>query len=688
MTGSDSPLRCLLAPQSVAVVGATVREGAVGFSIPRHVAGPRFRGDAVAINPRYEQVAGLRCYPSLRETPETPECAIFAVADHRMERAVIDAIEAGVRACVILGRLVEPAGLDRKIAGLAREANIAVCGANCMGLFNTVEDVRLSMSDLPGLDQSGHIGLLSHSGSTWSGLGGNHRPLRFSIGASIGNELVTGLADYIEFMIARPETRAIAIVLETVRNGERFIEAVEKADAAGIPIVALKLGSSERAKAFALSHSGALSGDSRVFDAVCRRHNVVRVTGLDELLDTLEVMVCGRVPTTSRVGILTDSGGERQLITDLAEQTGTALAEFGSDTRTTLENTLDTGLEPVNPVDYWGESGVPVLPRALRAIANDPQTGVAVLATNMVSGRIILDHSVAAVRQIHGEVEKPCLMMSNITSAIDPDESRSLREEGIPVLCGTEFGLKAIRNLIDWHFGNRSPTLIPEALPAQTVKRWRTRLRDDPLDAREMFDLLESIGIPTPVTLHCTCADEVMRAALQTGFPAFLKTANTDIQHKSDSGGVIANIPDEVALFDAYADLSRKFGPAVLLQESARPGVELILGFARDPDFGPVMTLGAGGILAEFIQDSIQFIPPVAPEAVDELLQGLAVSRLLDGARGKPPVNRQALARAVSQFSLVARDLGDLISAFDINPLIVHDAGVVAVDSLVISESS
>ncbi len=682
-----SALEALLNPQRVAVVGATPRENAAGRRIIEHAGGPRFRGTVVAVNPGYDEVLGRPCHASLADVPETPHCAIMAVSDSRIAAAMEDAAAAGVKGAVVLGRLVtaEDGGrtLPDRIAAIAREAGMAVCGANCMGLFNTRTDVRLSLSDLPELDQPGRIGLVSHSGSTWSGLGANKRSMHFSTGVSAGNELVTGVADYLDHLVAEETTSAIAMVLETVRDGERFLAAVEAADSAGIPLVALKLARSATSRAFAFTHSGALAGDERVLDAVFRRHNVIAVDTLDEMMDTLEALSCGRVPTVDTVAVQTDSGGERQLITDLAERENVPLATFSAATRQALAGVLDPGLDPANPVDYWGETGFEALPRVTGILGQAEEAGVVVFATNMVSGRELLYRSCEALETAHRTSDKPCLMMGNITSSIDDDEARRLRKAGIPVLCGTLTGLRAIRHLISWHARRRTPRKHVAPLPQDTLGHWRHHFTSGPPGPEGLLGLLADLGLEVPRTRTCRIEEDLGPALDFTGRPAVLKTANRDIAHKTEAGGVVTGLTGEAALRQAWCTMAAALGPEVLVQETAPEGVEMIVGMITDPVFGPIMTIGAGGILVEVLDDAIMFVPPVGIEEADALIGQLKVSPVLDGVRGRPPLDRRALADAVSRLSRLVASLGDTLEEFDINPLIVHSQGAMAVDVLV-----
>jgi acyl-CoA synthetase (NDP forming) len=552
-----------------------------------------------------------------------------------------------------------------------------------MGFFNAVDDVRLSMSDLPNLDIPGRVGLLSHSGSTWSGLGGNLRQMRFSIGISMGFELATGLGDYIDYLVERPETSAIALVLETVRDGERFIAAVEAADARGIPVIALKLGRSEKARAFALSHSGALAGDDRVYDAVFRRRNVIGVHTLDELMDTLEMVICGRTPAEGTVGIQTDSGGERQLITDLAADFGVPLAAFSAETAAALAEVLDPGLEPENPVDYWGEGGFAVTPKVTRILGDAPEVGVVAFATNMVSNRPILRVSTQALEAVHATTDKPSVMLGNLTSTIDPGEAERLRAKGIPVLMGTETGLKAIGHFLDWHARRRAATEHSPSMPESVCARWRQRLAAGVLAPEDMLALVEDAGVPVPRGAVAETREAAVEAGRSLGFPVVLKTADPEVLHKTDVGGVVLGIGDESALADAYDRMAGALGPRVLVQETAPSGIEMLVGMTNDVTFGPVMTVAMGGILVEVLNDAVTFVPPVTPLEADMLVRSLRASALLDGVRGRAPGDREALAKAVSALSLMAAALGDLIGECDVNPLLVHETGVTAVDALI-----
>ena len=689
MTVPQESMKALLRPRSVAVIGATPRKEAVGNFVLHIVAGPRYGGTVCGVNPRYDGVDGFPCYPSVADIPETPDCVILAVNDARVEHALTDAAAAGVRGAVIFGRCYEsePATppLPARLAAIAREAGMALCGGNCMGLLNRVDDVHLCMSQLPHTETSGVVGLLSHSGSTWSGIAGNQRQLDVSYGVSVGTEIAGTMADYIRFLAAQPETKVIGCVMETIREPEAFLAAVHEAESRGIAIVALKLGRTEKSRAFAFSHSGALAGSDAAYDAVFERHNVVRTRTLDEMMDTLELMTCGRVPSTDAVGVQTDSGGERQLIVDLAGDIGLKLAKLTQSTKSRLTETLDPGLDAENPVDWWGETGLEVLPKITQILADDSTVGVVTVATNMVPGRPILYGSTQAVEAVHAATDKPCLMLGNLHSSVDLDEAARLRRNGIPVLLGTETGLKAIDHFITWHTRrDRAPGAPPNPPPAGTIALWRDRLIAAPLEPDEAMTLVADFGVAVPASAMADSCAAAVAAAGRLGYPVVLKTANPAIQHKSDQGGVAIGLDGPDAVARAYQDIAAALGPSILVQAQAPSGTEVLVGAVADDQFGPVMTVGLGGVFVEVFKDVITFMPPVDPAGARGYLERLTGFAALTGARGRPAADLDALAEAVSRLSVLVATLGDLIAEMDVNPIIAHEGGAVAVDALVV----
>lgn len=684
---APADLRFLLRPRSIAVVGASPTAGSFGQRLLASIA-DGYGGAIHPINPRYQEIAGLPCHPRLDALPAPPDCVALAVSDDRVEAALEEAASCGVRAAVLFGRGYEPAAPGRpsrseRLGAIARAAGMAVCGNNCMGFVNVVDQLKVTANPPPVPKTVGHIGLVSHSGSTWSGLVGNLRDMHFNYAISAGQEIATGLADYFAFLLAQLETRVIACVMETVRQPERFLAVIEAADRQGVPVVVLKLGRSERGRALALAHSGALTGSDAVYRAVFERHNVIAVTSPDALSDTVELLACGRRPTAAGVGIVTDSGGERELIVDTAAETGCPITTLSAETAARLVQVLDPGMTPENPVDSYGD-GRTLLEDCLSVIADDPGVGVVALATNLVHGRAYLHAAGAAIERMAAATEKPALVFGNLHASVSREEATRLRGLGIPVLMGTPTALTAIRNFIAWHHRAR-PAEAPAA-PATAVAHWTPILAaaTAPLDATSSLRLFGDFGGPVVQTAIVGSAAEARAAAARLGYPVVLKAAAAELLHKTDAGGVVLGLADDTALEAAYARLAEKFGASLALQKQAVGGVEMLLGMVNDAQFGPMMTVGLGGVFTEILEDVVTVQPPIAAATALALLSRLKGFALLRGARGRPAVDLPALAAAIEHFSLLCATVGRQLSAMDVNPLIATAQGCVAVDALAI----
>jgi acyl-CoA synthetase (NDP forming) len=672
------------------VVGASATEGAFGSRLLSSIVGWSYRGQVYPVNPRHERLAGRDCYPDLASVPEPVDCVAFAIRDDRLPQAMESAADAGARAGVVFGRGYFPPGTARptpgdRWAGIAREAGMAICGDNCMGLINAVDRLRISANPAPSDEPPGGVVLLSHSGSSWSGLVGSQRQLGLSYAVSMGRESVTDVAGYMEFAIQEADTRVIALLLETVRDPARFALAMAAARAHAIPVVALKLGRSTRGRHFARSHSGAIAGSAEAMDAFFEHLGIASVRSLDELTDTVEMFRSTRVPTTGAVGFGTDSGGERQLICDTAADLDVPLAEFSTHTRQRLAAVLDPGLEPLNPVDYWGDGRV-YFEDCLKIVAEDPGVGMVVMATNMVSGRQLLNVTTRTVLAVAAHTQKPVAKLGHLHSTVDRSAAAALREQGIPVLMGTTTGLAAIGHFLAHHRRRASVDGDdpPLHIPAATRQQWHARLQGlaSPLPVHEALQMLRDFQVPAATGVVVSSLREALEAAGALGFPLVAKTANVAVLHRSDVGGVRMNIEDDASLAQAYTQLASELGCEVLLQRQCGPGVELLLGVVVDEALGAMASVGIGGVLVEIYRDVVTFVPPVGPARARALLRRLRGHELLEGVRGAPAVDLEALARAISGFSVLAADLGPLEAEADVNPLIADRHGVLAVDAL------
>ncbi len=720
----------LLGARSVALVGASPRPGSFGQRMVEEVTRSPSRPRVHLINPRYAEIDGRRCLPSLADVPDPADLVLLAVSDGQLEPQLELAAARGDRSALIFGNAYEPASGDSpplrdRLAAIARDAGMAMCGAGCMGFINVSRGLRaigyIEASPMP----AGPVALVTHSGSVFSALLRARRGLRFSLAVSSGQELVTTTPAYLEYALGLPETRVLALVLEAMRDAGQLTDVLATAAERDIPVVLLTVGGSASGQAMVAAHSGALAAADGGWEALARAYGVHRVADLAELTDTLELFAIGRrviPPALVRpespaqpgespaaagpvLGIATvhDSGLERAHTADVAEQLEVPFAEISPATTELLGKLLDPGLLPANPLDVWGTGADTreLFAASLTALAGDPSVAAVALAVDLVH-ELDGDRSYPlALLDATVRTDKPLAVLSNLGSAIDPEIAGLLRESGVPVLEGTRTGLLALRHLLD-HARQTAPA--PQSGPPglsdrpglpggrrvlapvdpDRQRRARALLAAGMTGGAPLLALLREYGIPTVAARPATDEAGALAAAQALGYPVVLKTDEPEITHKSDVGGVVLGLDDPDALALAYADLAERLGRRVLVSQTAPAGPELALGLIRDPGLGPLIVVGAGGILVELLADRAVALPPVDEALAAELLAGLRVSKLLAGVRGAPPAALAPALQAITGLSALAAELGDDLEALDVNPLICGPEGAVAVDALAI----
>jgi acyl-CoA synthetase (NDP forming) len=697
-TGRDrTALERMLEARSVAVVGASAKAGSLGAQMLAELRRGGFHGDVYPVNPGYEELDGLRCYPSILEVPAAVDLAILGVANARIERALSDAAEAGAASVVTFSSLFEEAPpepgmppLRDRLAAIAREHGMALCGGNGMGFLNPESHLRATGFLTPDHLREGPVTFLSHSGSAFAALSFNDRGIGFNLIVSSGQEIVTTMADYMAYALDLPSTRVLALLLETVRDPEGFRAQLARAAERDVAVVALKVGRTEGSKAMVTAHSGALAGEHGAFEALFEAYGVHQVRTLDELADTMELFSSPRRARKGR-GIATvhDSGGERAMFVDLAQDLGVPFASITEETRGRIQDALDPGLEAANPLDAWG-TGIDadaIFRASFLALAEDPDTAALAFVVDLTrQGEPYSEGYLQVARETWDSTAVPFCILSNLASAVANEEAGVLRDTGIPVLEGTDSGLRALRHLLhDADHRGLPPLAAPDPVPAAVRDRWRARLADgSSVSEQDGLALLAEYGLPVVAHAPAATAEEAVAIAERLGFPVALKTAAPGVQHKSDVGGVRLGLPDADAVRDAYEDVAARLGPETLVAAMAPHGVEVALGIVRDPTFGPLVLVAAGGILVELLKDRRLGLPPLDHARARRLVDGLQVRPILDGVRGAPPVDVEGLIGAVTRLSVLAADLGEHLDALDVNPVIVSASGCLAVDALVV----
>ncbi|WP_080636793.1 acetate--CoA ligase family protein [Sinorhizobium meliloti] len=683
----SSSVEKLLRPLVIAIVGASRRGDSVGRRVLNSVANSRYAGRVYAVNPNYTEIGRIPCFSSISALPERPDCVVLCVRDSAVEETLEEAGRTGVRAAVLFGRGYDPEAklpLPDRLAAIARRYGMAICGGNCMGFLNALDDLRVSFG-APRIEGSvSGVSVVVHSGSIWEWLIGNRRNLAFDFAVSAGQEIATSCADYLDFFLEQESTRVIGCVIETIRDPRAFIAALEKARARGIPVVVLKLGRSEKGKHFAKAHTGALTTSYVVYEALFERYNVVAVDTLDEFLDTLEIFRFGGECPDGGIATLTHSGGERQLIVDIADRIGADIAEITAASSAALAEVLEPGLSPENPVDAWGDGKLVGL-ECIEILARDPNVAVISLAADLFFSAG-MGYSLQLAENAKLECKKPFVVFGAAHASVVPEAASRLRALRIPVLAGAETALRAMKHFINWH---RSSQIMSgdEINSTLCVDRSDVSAGSN-FDAQAYERLLISAGIPVAESRFANSQEEACKAASQLGFPVVLKTANPLIEHKTEHGGVVLNLMSEAEFIEAYDRMSMTCGHKVQVQKQYPGGTEILLGMVKDDQFGPIITLALGGVTTELFRDSVSFLPPVTMDEALGYIRRLKAFPLLDGFRGRPKANVQELAALVERFSVFCGEVGGLFSEIDVNPVIVTAEGAVAVDALFIRDDN
>ena len=694
MTARTHWLAPLLAPRSIALVGGSPRPGSVGNLMTRSLLAGGYPGSLAVVNPRHSAVEGIEAVASLADLPGPVDLAILSVAAHRMEGVMREAIRAGARAMVIFDACLldddrEPRLLER-LKAMAREAGVPVCGGNGMGFYNFEAGTFASFQE-PFDTRPGNIAALCHSGSVFGLLANESRRFRFNLLVSQGQEINASLADYMDYALEQPTTRVLALFAEAIRDPDAFVRAVAKACDRDIPVVVTKVGRTPESARLAQTHSGALVGDDTAFDAVCRRYGVLRTDDLDGLMAAAQIFALGKTVGMGGFAAILDSGGLREQLIDLASDMEIEFAPLSRATVSALDSRLGIGLEAVNPLDAAGpfdERLGTVIGQCAGILERDP--GVAILAheyfrTDRQEG---LPEIGEAARRIGRDSDKPYILTSSLGAADNGSFASDMLDSGVPVINGVKPLLTGVRCAFAYRDRRMVNDGTAPAMDPDLVRLWKERLsRSDAPGETEVLAMLGEFGIPVAANRLCRSPDEAAKLARDIGYPVVLKTAVPGLLHKSDSGGVHLDLQDEAALRNAVTSLM-SLGPDMCVAEMVRGETEVALGMVNDPQWGPVVMVSAGGTLVELLEDRASSLAPFGAGEARRLIDGLRTRRLLEGVRSRPPCDIALLSVVLSRFSAVCHALKDVIAEMDVNPLIVGEDFVRAVDAVLVPQTA
>jgi len=672
------PVENLLRAKSVAIVGAS-QKGAWPQGIYRNLKGAKFPGGVYLLNPNYTDLYGDKCYPNLAALPEVPEELLVLIPTRAVLGVLEEAARLGTKSATIytagFGEGDDAKGKERAQAmkELCERTGMVICGPNCMGSYSVNEGLWTFPTATP-LLKRGPVGLIFQSGGSLGNWikGATERGIGFSYAVSSGNEVSLDLVDYLDFLVDDPDTRVITLMIEGIRRPEEFMAVSERALHWGKPILVVKLGRSEMGKRQAISHTGSLAGADEVFDAVCRRLGLIRCPTLEDMTETTLAFMPGRFPKGSRAAIVVNSGGMKGLICDHCDELKTNLAELGQKTKEAVRPLIPAELAVENPLEcgvagFGDEAG---FINIVKLHAEDPGVDLLAIHGELPRGQ---QRSAALFKSVMEATEKPVLAFARSTYSCT-DESRSFQEEaGMPFLQAIKPTLRALAGL--GLYGMRRELGVPKLAAA-------TGSAAD-LDGENLNRLLERHGIALPRQAMAGTAADAAAKAKEIGFPVAIKLIAAEVIHKTESGAVMLGVKNaEEAQAEGQKLLTKTLGRGHLLIQEMVQGTEVLIGARTDPQYGPFLMVGLGGIFVEVLKDVSIRLLPVDEREAREMLKELRGYKVLEGVRGQKPRDVDALVKAMVGLSEIFAGHRNHLSDMEINPMMVREQGrgAVAVD--------
>ncbi|MDE2403210.1 MAG: acetate--CoA ligase family protein [Sphingomonadales bacterium] len=691
----------LLRPRSVAVVGASDKPGALGASVLGNLDRNGFAGAVYPINPNRETIGARACLPSVDDLPEGVDVAVLAIPQGAVLGAVRGLAARKCGAAIVFAAGFAEGGAEglaqqAELARIAAESGMVIEGPNCLGLVNHVDGVPLTFVETECAAPAGRraIGVVSQSGAMAAVLCTTllARDLAVSYSVSTGNEAATGVEDYVDWLVDEPETRVIAMIVEQFRKPAAFLAAAKRARAVGKTIVLLHPGTSSAARESAATHTGAMAGDHKLMRAKVERAGVVLAETLEELGDIAEILVRCAPLARPELAVLGESGAFKALTLDLAEQLGLPLADLDDANAPALRAALPPFVPVSNPLDITaqGLSQPQIYTDCLAALFNDDRVGgvvCGIIQGDPVTSGIKVPAILAA---LDGRtLDKPMVFAGLDEGAgIPAGYIAALRARDVPWFPSTERAFRALARLgalATRDLADHAPAPLPVPGLADghgVIPEYRAKA------------LLGPLGVPFPAGRFAATVDEAVAAAEALGYPVAMKAQAAALSHKSDAGGVALALADAAAVRAAWTAMFASvaaYDPAirldgVLVETMGKRGIEMIVGARNDPEWGPVVLAGFGGVTAEILADVRLITPDMSEQAIAAELMRLKSAALLAGYRGSPRLDVAALARLVRTVVSILCAESSLIE-LDLNPVILHPEGegVVALDALILT---
>jgi acetyltransferase len=700
-------IHAMLHPRNIVLVGATDKPGNYAERIWNNLIKYGYEGGRYPINAKRDSVWGVTCYKDFASLPEKPDHVLVLVPARFAVQVLREAAASGARSATIVTsgfselQDEESQRLAVELQTAVRETGLAVTGPNCLGNLSAGERLFTNIDDRVVTMEQGAVGIAGQSGAIVMAIRQALEDRGVGVGYMVttGNEAGLETPDLMAYFAADPSIRVIVVYLEGVRNTKAFRDACKAARAAGKPVIALKLGASEGGRAAAMAHTGALAGSIETFDAISTREGVIRVRGLDELIETTECFVHAELPKGNRLAGVTLSGGKRGLLIDAFYSAGLNFAPLSRDASEKLAKMLGPGSIVGNPLDAGFAAVVDpsVYMKSIKIMIDDPDTDIVIIDSELPKApHELRERSLRIVNEMAGEASKPVIYISAMSIGFS-DHTKALRKSlpNIAVLQGMDRAVGAIKALIEYASLDKNvPDIVSgsKASARALLDRTLKSANGAALDEVASKKLLKAYGIPISKEAIAQTAAEAAAIAKKIGFPVVAKVVSPDILHKSDIGGVVLNLSSAAEVRKAFTDITARVKKlknkpgieGILIAQQVKADLELVIGASLDAEMGPVVLFGTGGIDIELLKDVALAGAPIDENEARKLIGRTKAGVKIRGYRGKPALHEPSAVKALIGLSNLIADAGSRIASIDVNPFLINAKTGVAVDALIV----
>ncbi len=700
-------IHAMLHPRNIVLVGATDKPGNYAERIWNNLIKYNYRGGLFPINSKRETIWGVPCYKDFASLPQKPDHVLVLVPARFAVQVIRDAAAAGARSATIVTsgfselQDEDSQRLAVELQQAIHETGMAVTGPNCLGNLSASENLFTNIDDRIVTMEPGKVAIAGQSGAIVMAIRQALEDRGVGVGYMVttGNEAGLETPDLMAYFAADPQIRVIVVYLEGVRNTKAFRDACKAARAAGKPVIALKLGASEGGRAAAMAHTGALAGSIETFDAISAREGVIRVRGLDELIETAECFAHAAVPKGNRLAAVTLSGGKRGLLLDAFYSAGLSFAPLKQDAHDKLAKMLGPGSIVGNPLDAGFAAVVDpsVYMQSIKIMIDDPDTDIVIIDAELPKApHELRERNLRIVNEMAGRGGKPVIYISAMSIGFT-EFTKALRKSlpNITVMQGMDRAVTAIKSLIEYaSLRKEVPDIVSSSKAAarKMLDRALKEAKGAALDEVASKALLKAYGIPVSQEAIAQTAAEAVKIAKKIGFPVVAKVVSADILHKSDIGGVVLNLNSAVEVKKAFGDITARVKrlkgkpklEGILIAQQVKADLELVVGASLDAEMGPVVLFGTGGVDIELMKDVALAGAPLDAAEAKALIARTKAGVKIKGYRGKPALHEASAVKALIGLSNLIADAGNRIASIDVNPFLINPKTGVAVDALIV----